>query len=124
LTSRTRCLWKTLKTLIFQGQTKSPKIDHLPVENPGGTEKKSEFGLKNKLPVDTPLGSGYLYSRKVKKSLTTRMLDQVIEIPPAVLRRRPSFSVATHLRRRRYPPARPVTLLPKPLSATQLDDLS
>jgi hypothetical protein len=45
-----RCLWKTLEGLIFQENSKSSKMDHLPVENPGGwrmgDRKKSKFGLK------------------------------------------------------------------------------
>jgi hypothetical protein len=45
--------------LIFQGRTKSPKMDHLPVENPGGQpalgeRQKVQKQTQKKLPVDTP----------------------------------------------------------------------
>jgi hypothetical protein len=42
-----RCLWKTLEGLIFQENTKSPKMDHLPVENPGG----SRMGDRKKVQI-------------------------------------------------------------------------
>ena len=52
------CLWKTLGGLIFERNTRSPKKDHLQVENSGGSQmgdrKKSKFRLKSELPVDKP----------------------------------------------------------------------